>query len=67
MLAARVVPGALFVEIVFSYPGMGTLIREALSTRDYPVLQGALLVTAAVVLTTNLALDMSYRVLDPRI
>ncbi len=67
MLAARVVTGALFVEIVFSYPGMGTLIREALSTRDYPVLQGALLVTAALVLTTNFVLDLFYRVLDPRI
>ncbi len=67
MLAARVVTGALFVEIVFSYPGMGTLIREALSTRDYPVLQGALLVTAALVLITNLGLELLYRVIDPRV
>jgi peptide/nickel transport system permease protein len=67
MLATRVVTGALFVEIVFSYPGMGSLIRQALVNRDYPVLQGALLITAVLVLGINLSVDLLYRRLDPRV
>ncbi len=67
MMATRVVTGALFVEVVFSYPGMGNLIRQALVNRDYPVLQGALLITAVLVLGVNLAVDLLYAQLDPRV
>lgn len=67
MLATRVVTGALFVEVVFSYPGMGSLIRQALLNRDYPVLQGALLITAVLVLGVNLTVDLLYAKLDPRV
>lgn len=67
MMATRVVTGALFVEVVFSYPGMGSLIRQALVNRDYPVLQGALLMTAVLVLGINLCVDLLYRKLDPRV
>ncbi len=59
------VGGAIFVESVFAYPGMGSLILQAVQTRDYPVLDAALLVLALVVLTVNLAVDLLYRRLDP--
>ncbi len=67
MLASRVVMGALFIEMVFSYPGMGSLVRSALLNRDYPVLQGALLLTAILVLAANLVVDLVYNKLDPRV
>ena len=63
----RVVTGALFVEIVFSYPGLGYLTYEALLARDYPVIQGVLLVVATFVLVANFLADLSYPKLDPRV
>lgn len=59
--------GALFVEIVFSLNGMGTLIYDALLSRDYPVLQGALLVITLMVVAVNFLVDIIYRLLDPRV
>jgi peptide/nickel transport system permease protein len=55
------------VEVVFAYPGMGTLIYEAGAARDYPLLQGAFLVTMIFVLALNLAADLVYGWLDPRV
>lgn len=63
----RVVTGALFIEIVFSYPGLGYLMYEALSFRDYAVIQGVLLLVATMVLATNLLVDLFYTKLDPRV
>lgn len=59
------VGGALFVETVFSYPGMGTLMSDAVVARDYPLLQGSFLVLAVVVLVANLAVELAYSRLDP--
>lgn len=59
--------GTMFVEVVFAYPGMGALIYEAGAARDYPLLQGAFLVTMASVLVLNLMADMLYGWLDPRV
>jgi peptide/nickel transport system permease protein len=59
--------GTMFVEVVFAYPGMGTLIYEAGAARDYPLLQGAFLVTMIFVLVLNLAADVIYGWLDPRV
>ncbi len=59
--------GALFVEIVFSLNGMGTLIYDALLSRDYPVLQGSLLVITVMVVAANFLVDIIYRLLDPRV
>ena len=59
--------GTMFVEVVFAYPGMGTLIYEAGAARDYPLLQGAFLVTMVFVLALNLAADLVYGWLDPRV
>ncbi len=60
------VSGAVFVESIFAYPGMGTLILQAVETRDYPVLEASFLVLAATVLLVNLAVDLTYSRLDPR-
>jgi peptide/nickel transport system permease protein len=62
-----VLSGALFVEIVFSMTGMGTLIFESVSARDYPVLQGAFLVIAIMVMGANLLADIAYGLLDPQV
>lgn len=59
--------GSVFVESVFSYPGMGTLILRAVDARDYPVLEASFLVLALVVLVVNFGLDLLYGRLDPRV
>lgn len=59
--------GALFIEIVFSLNGMGTLIYEAILSRDYPVLQGIFLVIALMVIGANFLADWLYSVIDPRV
>lgn len=61
------VGGAVFIESVFAYPGMGTLILTAVNNRDYPVLEGCFLVFATAVLLMNLAIELVYRRLDPRV
>ena len=63
----RVVTGALFVELVFAYPGVGYLTYEALLARDYPVIQGVFLIVAILVLVANFLVDLSYPKLDPRV
>jgi peptide/nickel transport system permease protein len=59
--------GAVVVEIVFTYPGLGRLVVLAVQRRDYPLLQGALLLTAVIYVFVNLAVDLLYGVFDPRI
>lgn len=61
------VGGAAVVETVFSYPGLGRLIYECVLARDYPVLQGAFLLLATGVILANLANDLLYPLLDPRV
>ena len=61
------VSGALLVEIVFSWGGMGTLVYDAVMARDYPLLHGSFLVIAVCVLAANFLADAMYSVLDPRI
>lgn len=65
--ASIAVTGAVFIETLFDYPGMGRLIFEAVGARDYPVIQGAFLVVSTVVLTANLLGDLLNRYLDPRL
>jgi peptide/nickel transport system permease protein len=59
--------GALFIEIVFSMNGMGSLIYDALLSRDYPVLQGSFLIITIMVVSANLLADFLYSYLDPRV
>lgn len=61
------VAGVLFIEVVFSYPGIGLLTYNALTFRDYPVLQGLLLVASLCVLLANFTVDLLYTRLDPRV
>lgn len=58
--------GTVIIETVFSYPGLGRLVFEAVSGRDYPVMQAAFLVFTGAVLIANLAADLLYPLIDPR-
>jgi peptide/nickel transport system permease protein len=64
---AYLLSGVVVVEIVFSWNGLGQLALQAVQSRDYPVLQGAVLLFALVFLVVNLVVDLLYAVLDPRI
>ena len=63
----RMLGGAVIIESVFSYSGMGRLVINAILNRDYPVIQGVLLVVVLVFLITNLLVDLTYSYLDPRV
>jgi peptide/nickel transport system permease protein len=62
-----VVAGAITVEYVFNWPGLGRLTVDALNARDYPVLQGIFLLLGVSVVLANLAADLIYSLLDPRV
>ena len=59
--------GAVLTETVFSWPGMGRLMIQAIFERDYPLLMGDFLITAVLVIVANIVTDLSYAYLDPRI
>ncbi|WP_089176868.1 ABC transporter permease [Bosea sp. AS-1] len=61
------VGGAIFIESVFNWPGMGLLLINAVDTRDYPVIMGATLIIGACVILVNLLTDIAYAAVDPRI
>jgi peptide/nickel transport system permease protein len=61
------VGGAILVENVFAYPGLGLLMRESVMVHDYPMIQGIFLLVTVIVLVANLLADFIYRRLDPRI
>ena len=62
-----IVTGAVVIETVFAWPGIGRLMAEAVIGRDFPVIQGAVLLVAVVVLLVNLLVDITYAYVDPRI
>ena len=62
-----VIGGAITVEVVFNWPGLGTLTVDAVSARDYPVLQGIFLLLSISVVAANLVADIVYGGLDPRV
>jgi peptide/nickel transport system permease protein len=64
---AYLLSGVVVVEIVFSWPGLGQLALQAVQARDYPVLQGAVLLFALTFLVINLVVDLLYTRIDPRI
>ena len=63
----RLLGGAVLIEIVFARPGLGRLIYGAISDRNYPVVQGAVLVVVLAFVLVNLLVDLSYSAIDPRI
>lgn len=64
---SAIVAGAIQVEVVFSWPGMGLLTYNSVLSRDYPVLEACFLITAVVVLVANFLADSVYRLVDPRV
>ena len=62
-----VLGGAIVVETIFSYPGIGLLTYQAIDAYDYPVLQGVFLISSVAVVIANLVADVTYGFLDPRI
>jgi peptide/nickel transport system permease protein len=59
--------GAVIVETVFAWPGIGRLIIEAIHTRDYPLVQAAVVLMALLFVVVNQGVDLCYRWLDPRV
>jgi peptide/nickel transport system permease protein len=67
LTVALMIGGAVVTETVFNLPGVGNLVVRAVLRRDYPVIQGALLVIAAIYVLINLLIDLIYMLVDPRI
>jgi ABC-type dipeptide/oligopeptide/nickel transport system permease component len=63
----RLLGGAILTETVFSWPGLGRYLIDAIAQRDYPAVQGAILLFATAVVVVNLLVDLSYSALDPRV
>jgi peptide/nickel transport system permease protein len=59
--------GAIFIEVIFNRPGLGSLAYNAIASRNFPIVQGTTLVIAVLVIVANLLADVTYRLLDPRI
>lgn len=64
---AGVLTGSVVVEKIFGLPGIGRAFTEAAIERDYPVVMGITIVYAALIITMNLLVDITYRLLDPRV
>ena len=59
--------GAVLTETIFSWPGVGKWLIESLSRRDYPALQGGIMLISMVVIVVNLLIDLAYGIINPRI
>lgn len=64
---AAMLNGVVIVEVVYSWPGVGSLVVRALETRDYPLIQATVLVTAVLAVAVQLLVDLLYPLLDPRV
>lgn len=64
---ATILSGVIVVEVVFAWPGLGRLVFDSVAARDYPMIQGAVLMIAVMFLLVNLLVDVLYAVVDPRI
>ena len=67
LMLASFVGGAVVTEAVFTYPGLGRLLIQAIGTRDYPLIQGCILLILVLYMAINLAVDVLYAYIDPRI
>lgn len=59
--------GSIVTETVFSWPGLGRLVVDAIYNRDYPVVQGAIFIYAIMIVVVNLLVDILYAYIDPRV
>jgi len=64
---ALLLGGAVISEQIFNIPGVGRLLIQAVSRRDYPLVQGVLMIIAGIYMCVNLLVDLTYACLDPRI
>ena len=64
---AQLLGGAVVTETIFAWPGIGRLVVEAIFNRDFPVVQGVVLVVSLIFVAVNLLVDLAYAALDPRI
>ncbi|RAM59200.1 peptide ABC transporter permease, partial [Mesotoga sp. SC_3PWM13N19] len=67
MIAANILGGSIVIEQVFTLPGLGRLLINAISTRDLPLVQGMVLYIAFIIVIINFLIDIVYTVIDPRI
>lgn len=67
LILIQILGGVVIIESLFALPGLGRLLLTAIETRDYPVVQGALLVVVVAAMTVNLVVDLAYRLIDPRL
>ncbi|HEV7286790.1 MAG TPA: ABC transporter permease [Kaistia sp.] len=67
LMMANFIGGAVVTEAVFTYPGIGRLLIQAISTRDYPLIQGCIVIILVLYIAINLAVDVLYAYIDPRI
>jgi dipeptide transport system permease protein len=59
--------GAILTETIFAWPGIGKWLIESIGRRDYPVVQGGILIVATIIIVVNLIVDILYGVVNPRI
>jgi peptide/nickel transport system permease protein len=64
---ALLISGVVITETVFNIPGVGRLVVDAIAKRDYPIIQGVILIFSGVYVLINLTVDLTYMLLDPRI
>ncbi len=67
LILIQILGGAVIIESLFALPGLGRLLLSAIQNRDYPVLQGALVLVVGIALLVNLGVDLLYQVIDPRV
>lgn len=67
LILIQILGGVVIVESLFALPGLGRLLLSAIETRDYPIVQGALLIVVASAMIVNLLVDLTYRLIDPRV
>ena len=65
--SGQLMGGAVLTEAVFAWPGLGRLILEGINTRDYPIVQGGVMVFSAIYLLANLMVDILYSYFNPKI
>jgi len=67
MHLGNIITSAMIAEVVFAWPGLGRLLFEGISTRDFPLIQACVLVVSTITITCNLLVDILYGLIDPRI
>jgi ABC-type dipeptide/oligopeptide/nickel transport system permease component len=65
--AGALLTGSIITEVIFSWPGLGRLMISAIGLRDYPLVEGCVLVFALTYVTANMLVDLLYSLIDPRI